>query len=292
MLREHGACIAWVDMGMLPHRAMPETMSGSGYHLVTVYEADEERGTATIGDLGPEPVSIPLEQLSRARGRIKKDKHRVLAVTRRDANDTPDLRAMIFDGLRACHRGLIDARMENFTLRAFERLGRRVCGSRDAERWDLIFPRGGGLWTALTALYTYIEHYGSGGGLCRPIFAEFLAEAATVDESLAPLAGSYAEIGKSWRDLAHAALPDHVPLFREARGLIARRSELARYDAPEESRAVWQRLSELGAGAREEFPLDEDQASALRRDLQERIFALYDAEFAAHTELGRIITSD
>ena len=62
-----GACIAWVDAANLPHRAMPAFYSGGGYHLVTVYRVDEEAGTALIGDLADEPISISLPDLAVAR---------------------------------------------------------------------------------------------------------------------------------------------------------------------------------------------------------------------------------
>ena len=64
LLAEHGPCIAWVDVAGLPHRGLPQTMLGGGYHLITVYSIDEPAGTALIGDLTDEPVTITLGELS------------------------------------------------------------------------------------------------------------------------------------------------------------------------------------------------------------------------------------
>ena len=79
-LDRYGPCIAWVDLAELPHRAMPSAWSGGGYHVITVYSVDDTDGTAQIGDLTDEPISISLADLARARARIKKQRHRLLAL--------------------------------------------------------------------------------------------------------------------------------------------------------------------------------------------------------------------
>src|SRR6266853_778488 len=77
-------------------------------------------------------------------------------------------------------------------------------------------------------IYTFVEHYGTGGGLCRPIFAEFLKEASTAlsDPALARLSEQYAALGRAWSELAEAALPDRVPALRQAREFHVRKAEL------------------------------------------------------------------
>jgi len=50
-------------------------------------------------------------------------------------------------------------------------------GSRDEDSWERVFTPGSRLWRGLTSINEYIEHYGTGGGLSRPLFAEFLVEA-------------------------------------------------------------------------------------------------------------------
>ena len=41
-----------------------------------------------------------------------------------------------------------------------------------------MFPRGHLLWQGLTSIHDYVEHRQTGGGLSRPMFAEFLKEAS------------------------------------------------------------------------------------------------------------------
>ncbi len=288
MIEAHGPCIAWVDMVGLPHRGKSETWAGTGYHLITVYGVDDVE--ATIGDLTDEPIGIPLDRLAVARGRIKKDKNRLLALPTITA--APDLRAAALDGLRACHGALVEGRMANFTLAAFETLARRLHGAaKDPERWEIVFPRGGKLWTGLTSLHNYIEHYGTGGGLCRPIFAEFLTEAATAFDlpELGPLSERYDALGRDWSSLAEAALPDRVPLFRRAKEAMARRAEMIAAGATDEVRAAWRELGELAVEAGEEFPIPEAEVDELRRELRARVWALYEGEMAAREEMGRVL---
>ena len=287
-----GPCVAWVDMAHLPHRALPAQCSGGAYHVVTVYRIDESTGTALIGDLGDDPIPISLKDLGAARGRIKKQQNRLLS-----ASGTLAPRALadlVRDGLKACHAGRpgIGAKvMTNFTLEAFRVWGTRMHGSKDKESWERVFPRGARLWTGLTSIYDNIENYGTGGGLCRPIFADFLFEAAAATglDALKALGERYAELGGRWTELAEAALPDHVPLFREAKRILTCKVERTHGGGESERaeiRQAWQRLGELRAQARDEFPLTDAECRDLRADLQTRVLALYDAEVAARDALG------
>jgi Domain of unknown function (DUF4872)/Butirosin biosynthesis protein H, N-terminal len=287
-----GPCAAWVDMAHLPHRALPKQFSGGGYHVVTVYRIDAESGTALIGDLGDGPISIALTDLSEARGRIKKQKNRLLSI--KDADGSRDLSSLVRDGLKNCYDGRpsIGAKvMTNFTLEAFRVWGERMHASKDKESWERIFPRGARLWTGLTSIYDNIENYGTGGGLCRPVYSDFLLEAAAAigSDALRALGEQYADLGRRWTELAEAALPDDLPAFQEAKRLLTRKVELTHAGgevALDEVRQAWKRLGELKAQARAEFPLTEAECSDLRAGLQARILALYETEVAARAAVG------
>jgi hypothetical protein len=292
-----GPCVAWVDMVHLPHRALPAHFSGGGYHVITIYRIDDESATALIGDLADEPISIALKELAEARGRIKKQKNRLLSVP--GAARPGDLASLLREGLKSCHDGRpgIGAKvMTNFTLEAFRAWGTRMHGSKDKEGWEQVFPRGARLWSGLTAIYDCIENLGTGGGLCRPIFSDFLFEgaAATGIDALHALGEQYADLGRRWSELADAALPDEVPAFREARRLLTRKVELTHGGAGtelEEVRQAWKRLDELKTQARAEFPLNESECRDLRAGLQARILALHQAEVAARAAIGAAASS-
>ena len=290
LLESHGPCVAWVDMAHLPHRAMPEAWSGGGYHAITVYAVDEAAGTALIGDLTDAPIAVSLKDLAAARGRIKKQKHRLLALASPPRVD--DLAALVRGGLAACREGLTGEKRANFRLDALRTWGERLRGSGGTESWERVYPRGHRLWTGLTSVTSFVEHYGTGGGLGRPLFAEFLEEAAaaTGAAGLRELAERYGALGREWTALAEAALPDEVPALARAKALLARKAELAAEGAPvEEVRAVWDRLEELKREAGEAFPLTEAECGELRASLAERVLALHVGEVTAHAEMGRVM---
>jgi hypothetical protein len=295
-LEEEQPCIVWLDAAGLPYKSMPKMYSGMASHVVVLYAVDEASKTARIGDLSDDPIDIPLEVLVAARGRIKKDKNRVMTVR---AGKLPALATLVRGGLEACRDGLMGANAiggskTNFSLEALRVWGTRLHGSRDKESWERVFTPGARLWRGLTSINEYVEHYGTGGGLSRPLFAEFLGEAADAlgRKPLRALADRYAELGRAWSDLADAALPDDVPAMREAKLLLARRSELLHSDGPaatEDVRQSWQRLDELAKSAQAQFPLSDSAVTDLRADLQRRVLALYEAEVSAHAALAKAL---
>ena len=290
-------CIVWLDAAGLPYKAMPAMLSGMASHIVVLYAIDDSTKTARIGDLSDAPIEIPSDVLAAARARIKKDKNRVMTV--RAGASVPPLGTLVRAGLEACRDGLLGANAiggskTNFSLDALRVWGDRLHGSRDKDSWERVFTPGARLWRGLTSINEYVEHYGTGGGLCRPLFAEFLAEAASAlgIAGLRALAEQYVDLGHAWSDLADAALPDDVAPMREAKELLARRSELLHSDGPPATdavRATWQRLDELATAAEREFPLSDTAIADLRIDLQRRVRAIHAAEVAAHEALAAAI---
>ena len=290
-------CIAWLDAAMLPYKAMPSFYVGMANHMVVVYDVDESVGVAHVGDLSDEPIDVPLDALAAARGRVKKTRNRLLSMA--ETTRVTSLDAMVRAGLAECRDGLVGAKAvgnakTNFSLEALRVWGNRLSGSREKEGWERVFTPGKRLWRGLTSITEYIEQYGTGGGLARPIFAEFLGEAADAlgSEPLRALGRRYAELGQQWSELADAALPDDVPAMREAKELLARKSELLHSDVPtstDDVRAAWARLDELAASSADTFPLSDAAAADLRADLQRRVLALHASELSAHEALTRVL---
>jgi hypothetical protein len=293
-LLARGPCIAWVDMAHLPHRALPAEFSGGGYHVITVYRIDEAAQTAIIGDLTDEPIVIPLADLATARGRIKKQAHRLLSIA--PGGSSADLGSLIKEGLLACHRAFTakpgKGPLALSTLESLRRWEARLSASKDKESWVVMFPRGPNLWRALTSMYRWIEMYGTGGGLCRPLMADFLSEAGQVltESRLTSLAKRYARLGEMWSELADAALPDGVPLFREAKQQQVRYAELFMTNGSvEDKREIWRKLDELGARAKDAFPLTDQECADLRADLQNRLRQIIAEEEAALSDMAKIL---
>jgi hypothetical protein len=289
----NGPVIAWVDMTHLPHRGMPESWSGGGYHVIVIYEIDESAKVALAGDLTDDPIPIPLDDLARARARIRSQKHRLLALERREP---VDLRAAVIAGLRACRDGLAAGGKRNFTLAAFEDWALRLSGSSARDSWDRVFRHGRPLWVGLRSVCDFIEFYGTGGGLMRPLFAEFLAEAGAAlgERRLTALAARYSAIGTGWSELAAAALPAGVPELAETYMLLTRKTELLHAGGGStgpDIRAVWALIEEMGVRIDREFSLALRDAAGLRADLRGRVLRLHDEETSALAGLGEVMTS-
>lgn len=287
-LKANQLAIAWVDSSLLPHRAIPEQYQGGGYHVVTVYSADDEK--VVIGDLTDHPTEVRPAVFADSRARIKKFKNRVMSLEAAPTSEF-DLEGLVRAGMRQCEQSMRNARMKNFTLEAFKTWADRIHGSSGKESWDRIFPRGPRLWQGLTSVYDFIEHYGTGGGLMRPLFAEFFEEAAqTLDNgSLRALAQQYGELGRLWSELADAALPDEVPEFRRAKELLAEKAEAIASGGDEavaKIKATWAQLEELRVAARDSFPLGDDACLDLRASLKQRILQIYEKETDALAAVG------
>ncbi len=303
ILQSNRPAIAFVEAGLLPHRATKPEYLGGGYHVVTVHGVDDTRGVFLVGDLAGRPIPVPVADFAAARARIKKFKNRLIAVSD-EAAATPSLPGIVREGLAACHRGLggegaVANARRNFTLDALGDLADRMT-SNGRDSWAKQIPPGARLWNVLTMAHHFVAHSvsddgGMGGGLCRPLFAEFLGEAAEIlrDGRLSEAAAGYRALGARWTEFANAALPAGVPLFDKARKLMTKRAELRRGNIDAKAISALAKaeatLQELAVEAGDCFPLSEEQAALLRTDLAARIRELYREEVRLHDLLGRTI---
>ena len=274
--------LAWVDAASLPHRAMPKSWEGGGYHVVSIHGIDDATGTAIMGDLSESPIPIALADLATARGRIKKFKNRLLAL--QPATAAIDLDGAVRGALRACVEALSTCKMKNYRLDAFANWADKLDGAKGADSWARMFRPGHLMYQGLWSITEFVEFYG-GGGLCRPIFAEFLADAGRLlrDQRLEALSTRYASLGRDWSALADAALPDRVPALRDTKRLYQRRARarVRGIAGTPEVAECWKGLEEQGKRMRASFPMDDDASAELRRDLKRRVTALYEEEVGA-----------
>lgn len=296
MLDTYGPCVAWVDLAFLPHRGLKHLQAtGGGYHIIAVYSVDAAAGTAQIGDLTDEPITIALADLAAARGRNKKDKYRLLAIA--ESGKPPELRAMVKDALKTCHNGLtgadgVKSAKRNFSLDALATWAERLTSTKDKERWEHVFAPGHRFFNGLLYLHLWTEYYGTGGGLARPIMADFLCDAAAElrEPALAKLGEQYARLGEQWSELADAALPDDVPQLAEAKKYLANYAELFNSGGSADDLAdCWKSIKEIEGQVRRKFPLTPAECAELRLRLRDRVVAIHAAETAAHEQLNRVI---
>jgi hypothetical protein len=176
---------------------------------------------------------------------------------------------------------------KNARIEAIRTWAERMHGADGKDSWSRIFKSGPNLWRGFSSIYTFIECFGSGGGLARPIFADFLREAAAALKrpELAGLAGRYDKLGRQWSELADAALPDSVPELRAARELQMRKAE-TRHGSDFEHLGILN--CKEGEQEKKEFPLSEAETDRLRAELKERIIAIHEGEAAAFAELQKV----
>jgi len=293
LIAAHGPSVAWVDLGALPHRGIPPSPMVMGYHLVTVYSVNDK--SALIGDLTDEPIEMPLAELTQARGRIKKDKYRLLAINKTDKS--LDLANSVIDALKACHAGLTGAdgpknARKNFSIDAIALWAERLTSSKDREGWEKVFTPGKRLFSGLKSIFEYIEYHGTGGGLSRHMMADFLTEASKSLKrpEYLKLADQYSQLGHAWSDLADAALPDRIEPFAETKKQFATYSENFHSGGSiDDKRNCWKRLSEIGKQVAQKFPLTAVECADLRAQLRERVLAIHATEVAAHKQLAEIV---
>lgn len=282
LLEEGAPVIAWVDEATLGHSGMPAYHEGGSYHTIAVYRMGPVQ--ALIGDRGPAPVTVPSERLAAARARIRKYRHRLLSAGT-DAVDA-HLPAAVEVALRE-EAGVAPAGpVGTFSLAALDRLAARVHDDGSKDGWARVFPRGPHLWGALRELYRCVEHGGSGGGLFRLRYADYLDEAAglTGRDGLSEVAAAYRDLGGRWRAVATRPL-EAAELLRATReavdGTVVPILRGTAGAAATAARA-WSRLDELREDvATGGFPLGVAATDALLRDLQAGLRDLAGRERAA-----------
>jgi hypothetical protein len=278
--------VSWLDQAELDTRGLPPEYRGGAYHVAVVQGLDETRSLARLDDLSDVPIEVPLETFSRARARIGKFRNRLLRLAPDASPPAADaLTTAIQAGLDAMVGGFDQPRTRNFSLAALVDWSTRLRGSgKDA--WQAVFPAGPRLWAGLASIHQYIEHYGSGGGLMRPMVAAGLREAAARlgDDRLAAVAARYGDLGARWSDLARSALPADVPALRRTRELQDHRARLYAERGPAAAAdiaATWAETEAIRAAVADAFPLDPAATRSLLDRLATLVDAIHDGEVEA-----------
>ena len=286
-----GPVMAWLSLGELPWAPRLGTVGelGAMPHVVVVEAI--AGGTATVRDLAPAPFEVDVAVLSRARARLRAGKFRTLAVAPGGA--APDPREAVRDAIAACAaelRGATRVRgpmAKNFGLSGLARWAAALAGSDKKKPWTRVFPPAHAAH-ALAWTRHWIELASTGGGGFRPMYADFLDEAAAIVRrpALRTLARDYRALGKAWRELAAAALPDRVaPLAAIRRAQDARHAASGRGDVAAMRRAEDALFAALDA-ARVAPPLDAAALATHYTALAARVTALVADEEACAARLA------
>jgi len=281
--------MVWADMWHLPYNALPYDEGMWGAFPIVVYGYEPEKNIVRIADRAQVPLTVTPDELAAARGRIKKNKFRLLTL---EAPDPDKLAAAvhlgIYDTIRLFTEKPPKGARHNFGLAALEYWAQMLQRPKQRQSWEKLFPAGRPMYAGLTSAYSFAFLFGKGDGQDaeRSLYAGFLDEAAVLLErpALGEAAGLFRASAEAWRRLPAALLPGDVAPFREARELMWRKHVLFLEQggaALDEIQAINGRLKAIGESMSSDFPLSQPEVTAYRERLAQQILDIHDAERAA-----------
>jgi hypothetical protein len=259
-------------------------------HSFVVYGVDEDKGEAYGADRVSTSVAISLDDLAAARAGVCSHKNRTVTIEPPNKPlSAATLKSAIQSGIRATAGELLKGKMKTFSLPGLETLAKMIANDSSKDGWLKVYS-GGLMYYALRDVFDSIETAGTGGGLFRDLYADFLTEAADVCQrpSLKNLADDYRHLATGWSALAAAALPTKIKPFKETRDLLIKNCDLLETKGAKADKQLAEnqaRLRILGNNTKENFPLDDADTRELLEGLRERIIALHRAEAAAAERL-------
>lgn len=271
--------ILWADHFSLPYNGLSSDEAMWGMLPILAIRVDE--GTVTVADRSSQPLHISMEELTKARGRVKDEKYRLMTL---DAPQPSKLAAAVQKGISQAIALFTEepprGARHNFGFAAYERLAEMLVNTRNKHSWERFFPAGVRMYHALAGspvqpgAYHWIMTWGAADGAERGLYADFLDEAVQIlkKTSLKNAAGKFRESHTLWLELADAMLPDDVPLLGESKKLIRNKHNLfieQGESALTEISRINTRLNELLRESETDFPLTDARAADLRAHLRD-----------------------
>ena len=281
-LADGAPAIVWADHWSLPYNGLGEDAQMWGMMPIVVYGYDVDADRVWIADRARVPLTVSTAQLAAARGRIKKDKHRLLTV---DLPDPDKLASAVNAGIWDCIKLFTEkppkGSADNFGLRAYENWAKLLTQPKQRLSWEKVFAPGPNMYAGLTSAYTFSFLFGKDDALDaeRARYADFLDEAAVILDkpALRDGAETFRRAAQAWRSLGLTLLPDEIEPLGEARSLMTRRHLRflqAGEDALNEIHQIDAQLAELRHRMETEFPLTQAQAEAHREQIAEKLLEI------------------
>lgn len=255
----------WADIYSMPYRGLRrEEMWAVNPIPVLGYEGND----FFILDGASVPIRVSGEVLSEARGRIKKDRYRMMTI---EPPDESRLAEGIRRGIETCLALFLDkppaGSANNFGVAGMRHFAKMLVDAKNAKGWTRTFQPGPRLVQALAGrhgqpgVWDWIEGWSTGGGANRRAYAQFLREASAwlAEPQWAVIAERFDETADLWRLLAESAMPDEVEEFKELKALKRRMNEVwfEQGTASNEERAeIRARMADLTEKVGEEGRLD------------------------------------
>ena len=280
--------LVWADQFSLPYNCLNPDNAMWGMLPILAVETDGK--SVTIADRSRQPLHVSMGDLTKARGRVKEDKYRIMTL------DAPQMTKLA----AAVHMGIFQAiklfteepprgARDNFGFAAYKKLAELLVNTRNKQSWERFFSPGVRMYHALAGspfqpgAYHWVMTWGSADGAERGLYADFLLEAAQIlkKPALKESAEKFRDSHKLWLTFADALLPDDIPLLAESKKLIQKKHDLFINEgesALPEIRRINARVNELLSQSETDFPLSTAQAADLRTNLRDILLKISTVE--------------
>lgn len=288
-LEEGLPAIVWADAFSLPYNHLPQRKDWWAAFPILVYGFEPE--AAFIADRAAVPLTVTPAELAAARGRIKKDRHRLMTLEAPNPDKLPlAVQQGLWDCLKRYTEPPVKSAKSSFGLAAFQRWADALTQPRDKNSWEKIFPAGAKMVAGLTSAFERFGLGTLGAGDDRELYADFLEEAGEVlgRPALRAAAKPFRASASGWRDLGLALLPENITPLAETRELLERRRRLFTErggGAAAEITAINDRLDALRSEMARLFPLTAAEVTRLREQIAARVLKVGQLERAAYATL-------
>ena len=280
--------LLWADHFSLPYNNLPSDQPMWGMMPILAVESDGE--SVAVADRSSQPFHLSMVDLTKARGRVKDDKYRLVTL---DAPQTAKLAGAVHKGICQAIKLFTEepprGARDNFGFAAYEKLSHLLVNTRNKQSWERFFAPGVRMYHALAGspvqpgAYHWVMTWGSADGAERGLYADFLDEAAQILKKpvLKDAAEKFRESYLLWLAFADALLPDNVPLLGESKKLIQKQHDLfinKGESALPEIKQIITQLNELLEESKTNFPLSTTEAAELRTNLRDILLRISSVE--------------
>jgi hypothetical protein len=281
----------WADVHSLPYNGISAKDDWWAMFPILVYGHEADDNTVWIADRAAVPLTVTPAELAAARGRVKKDKFRLLTLDPPASDKLPvAVQQGIWDCLKRYTEAPVKSAKANFGLAAFQRWAAVLTNRKEKQSWEKIFPPGVNMYSGLTSAF---DRFGLGAVSAqrdRELYADFLDEASLVLEqpALKQSAEQFRACAQGWGELGVALLPDHIRPFKETRQLLLRRRKLfveKGGKALADIKRINARLDSIHGDVKKSFPLSASEAAALREQIRDCVLQVGELEKAAYESL-------
>jgi len=283
--------LVWADQFSLPYNDLsPADMM---WNMIPSLAIETDGQSVAMVDRSSQPFRVFMQELTRARGRVKEDKYKLMTL---DAPQTTKLPAAVHKGI--CQTISLFTEeppkggRDNFGFAAYKKFADLLVNTRNKHGWERYFAPGPRMFHALAGspvqpgLYHWVNTWGTADGADRGVYADFLDEAILIlkKPALKEPAEKFRESYGLWLKFADAALPGDIPMLGESKKLIQKKHGLfveKGESALPDIKKINVRLRELLKESETDFAVSNVQAAELRANLRDIVLEISACEQTA-----------